>query len=519
MQRSNQTILLFGLLLAGGAAAYWWLETDRATPPPLAPGERDPQPGPGVADAPVSPLLQGETQDPDLPAGAPRVRVEVRALETYFAPPSPVVAAVRAGDGQPLAVEVVGGTGHGFGAGLTGPARAGLALAIADWPGTGRFVRQFAVTDGSPVPLTIGARLRVEGMIYDEAHRPLGGAHVWLGELLADGSRREVASDSSGAFELDVAGGDGVPFVAMADGRASAGQFLTVQAGVSPSLQLAPEAVLRVQFAASSDGLDGARVFVVPRGAVTTELAQFPFWLQSLTAGNEVLANGGCLVRGLPQSGDLGVVVWQSRLPFAAAYDVQRQGATAARAIVQLPRRLPEVSGRLVGDDGAPLAGAEVWSLRPRADLPGGRSLRLLPAWLDAKGACLARSDANGAFAVGAFGEPGARIALRAPGRAGRDLEGPLPAEPIVLPRWRGGEPSFHLLPPRAGVAWGAVVDLAGGVTATVAADRPWVVALPQPGGFAFTLVTTVDGVERARSVLEEVVVTGPVEIAAPRVD
>lgn len=510
-------ILGLGLLCAGGLAAIWWFGRGGDVPPvPVS----VPVPGVGPAQPPTRPSpvpLTGPSQaaDPGLPAGTPLVHVAVRALEPLFAPPEPLARVLRAGDGQPLAVELVGGTGHGFG---MAPPRSGQALAIVDWPGTGRFVRQLPVAAADAAPRTLGARVVVQGMIYDELARPLGGAHVWLGELLADGSRREVDSDATGAFELDVAGGEGVPLVATADGRAAAATFLDVRPGVAPELRLAPETVLRVQFATTSEGLDGARVLVVPRGAVTTEAAAFPFWLQSLTGGTEVQATGGCLVRGLPATGDLGLYVWHPRLPFAAAYDVQRQGP-AARAIVQLPERLPEVRGRLVDEAGAPLVGAEVWSLRPRADLPKGTSLRLLPGWLEGRGACRAVTGADGGFAIGAFAEPGARLALRAPGRAGRDVALPLPSEPLPLPRWVGGEPAFALQPPRAGVEWAATTNLGDGLHATLAADRPWVIALPHAGRFAFELVTSIDGVERARANFDDVAVTGPTVLAAPRVD
>ncbi|MBL8750613.1 MAG: carboxypeptidase regulatory-like domain-containing protein [Planctomycetes bacterium] len=479
-------------------------------------GESPPPDGPGAVGAePESPSDAAARQpDPEIPPprGAPHVHVQVRSIETFL-PPPPV--RVRAFDprGRELPVAAVAGAGAWFDEGDPQP---GLALVAVGIEGGGSVLRQVAVDAAGPARVDVGARLVVRGVVRDREQKPLGGASVWLGESDSTGVRREVATDDEGAFEFDVPAGSGVPFVVHAEGHAS--QWLPVVVTTPPremSMSMSPSAQVAIQVVGSSHGIDAVRVFVVPGNEVSTEVAQYPFFLQALTDGTAVEANGRATLSDLPQRGAVGIVV---RHPLVPA-DAPVQVALSSRGVrVPVPMSLAAnvCTLRVVDESGAPLPGVAAW-LRDRPDPVGGApSLRLLPPALGTRGACFARSGEAGTLSLGCVAGAAA-LALRAPGRAGRELRWPLATdEPIVLHAWLGDECAFRLAPPKEGVAWSASSDLGSGVRATIAADRPWVVSFPGPGRFAVEITTSID--ERVVATEQRVVdVTGTTDLASPR--
>ncbi len=479
-------------------------------------GESPPPAGPGVvaAEPDHPPVVGPRHQDPppQLPTGAPHVHVKVRSIEPFL-PPTPV--RVRGFDprGRELPVAPIAGAGAWFD---EGDPRPGLALVAIGIEGGGSVLRQVAVEAVGPVRVDVGARLVVRGVVRDSEQKPLVGARVWLGESDAAGARRDVATDDVGAFELDVPAGSGVPFVVHAEGHAS--QWLPVVVATPPrdlSMSLPPSAPVAVQVVGSSQGIDAVRVFVVPGNEVATEIAQYPFFLQAITDGTAVEANGRATFSDLPQRGGVGIVV---RHPLAFAETPAQVALTGRGVRVPVPLSLaPNVcSLRVVGEDGAALPGIAAW-MRDRPDPVGATpSLRLLPPALGMRGACFARSDAQGIVSLGALPGAGA-LALRAPGRAGRELRWPLTTdEPIVLPVWLGDDCAFRLAPPKDGVVWSASSDLGSDVRATIAADRPWVVSFPGPGRFAVEITTSID--EHVVATEQRIVdVTGTIELASPR--
>ncbi|HEX6813245.1 MAG TPA: carboxypeptidase-like regulatory domain-containing protein [Planctomycetota bacterium] len=502
MQRSFARFLLAAAMLVGAAAVAWWVVVDDELPVP---------PGPGPVQRTVAP----EPADgaPPLPLDTLRVRVEVLARERYVEPPQQRAVAVRAADGIELPTRLVAGVGAGFDA--TGR-NAGIAAAVIDFEGV-RLVRQVPV--GETVSRTVvGARVTVRGRVHDAAQKPIAGARVWLGEQDAEGLPREALTDADGAFELDTPSGDGVPFVVGAETCATAWRVVSV-APPGPDLQMImqPGHALEVQLAVLGADLDQARLFVVPRATVTSELSQFPFFLQAITDGFAVDANGRGRIDGLPRTGQVGVVVRHAMAPGTSPHELALGGKEPA--IVPLELAATRWSGQVVDPDGQALAGVSLWSLPARGRLDAAGSLRLLPPHLSVQGACPSRTDEQGAFVVGGLRGAGAVLSLRAPGRAGRDLVwADVAAAPrLVLPPWLGGEPSLRLLPPAAGVAWVAEADLAGGVRNTLEKDQPWLVSLPHAGRFDVRLTTFVGETERASETLHDVHATGLVELQAPR--
>lgn len=504
MQRSTATFLLFVAVL--GAAAV------------VVAGRCAGEPEPPVGQAPsAGPAVQGASSaEPDpspLPAGI-HVTVQVELRERLVAPPPQRVEAVD-GLGRALPVALVAGSGAGFDA---GPLRPGQVLAEIGIEGGGSVLRTVAVPEAGIARAVVGARIVTRGIVRDAQRLPIAGATVWLGERDASGAHRDVATGDDGTFELDVPGGAGVPFVVAARGCAATWQPVEI-AAPSPQLgvTLAPAAPLVVQLATSSDRLAGARAFVLPRGAVSTELAQYPFFLQALSDGIAFDANGTFALHDLPAHGEVGVVVRHQRVPAGAAHVVALAKA-GVRTVVGLGEFANVGPGRVVDETGQPLAGVSVWTRPADRELGGAGQLRLVPPNADLTATCFARTDADGAFEIGGADAQRVALSLRAPGRAGRDLAWPRhDAAPIVLPAWSGGEPSFRLAPPRAGSAWSAAVNFAGGLRESLAADTEWVVSFPCAGRFEVAVTTWVDGVA-VRTARDDVWVTGPVELRAPRV-
>jgi hypothetical protein len=506
MQRSVATILLLALALT--AAVVCWVILGGGPPPPVDEPGATPVATSGDGRAPgVGPPGGAEGQG-EREGERPRVFVQVRALEEFVAPPAPRVAAVRLDTGAPLPMQVLAGEG----AGLDARAHEGLALVAIGIDGGGCVVRQVEVAATGVARAAVGARIVATGRVP-------AGARVWLGELDASGELREAVADGEGAFELDVPAGTGVPFVVRAVGCASTWQPVTVS-GVSRSFSatLQPGCSLDVQLAGAAEGIERARVFVVPTAVVSTGAAQYPFLLQAVLGGFVVGQGGRATVPDLPRGSEIGVVVEHPLAPGVAPKVVALKTAHE-RTIVPLARSASVVGGSVIDEGGHPLAGVSVWR-RPRGQRLGGIAAgRFLPPHLGVPGACGTATDEDGRFTVGDVEDRDAVLSLRAPGRAGRDLSLDQVAARIVLPEWRGDQPEVRLSPPRPGVSWVAETDLAGGVRAEVAADQPWVVSFPHAGRFDVIVTTSLGGEVRGEAKFADLMVAGRVELQAPRGD
>jgi len=503
MQRSTGTFLLFALVLAGAAALLWF----RATDDPDLPNGRP------TVD-PVAPRPVDSAVPVTAPALGLHVVVAVTSRETFLAPPAPRVAVHTVG-GAELPFTMLAGVGAGT---SDDGARGGLALVTIAIEAGGQLVRQVDVPANGTGRHVVGPRIVARGVVTDEQRRAIAAAHVWFGEFDGSGTRRFAITDDTGRFELDAPAGHGVPFVVEATGRASQWRAITVEA---PSPELAvtmqPAGTLAVQLATLSTGTEAARLFVVPTGAVSTELAQYPFFLQSIDGGRVGATPGAFTIVDLPTSGTIGLVAVHPRAPITAPREVALQPAPQ-RIVLPLQQANGEWRGVVHDDAGEPIAGVNVWSHRRGRPLGGRASLRLLPPHLDATGCAYVATAADGAFAIGAADGDEPVLSLRATGRAGRDLAWPLPNDaPIVLPAWRGGEPSFRLAPPRPGTPWIAATDLSGGVRAQLAADQPWVVSFPAPGRYDLVLTTKDGDTVLGSRTDRDVVVTGPVDLEPPR--
>jgi hypothetical protein len=504
MQRSSATFLLAAAILVGVAAIAWQAMENGELPPPGPGGSGNGTVTAAPQDVPPSPL----------PPDTLRVVVEVQARERYVPPPPQRAQATRASDGAELPTQLLAGVGAGFDA----PSRtAGIAAAGIDFEGV-RLVRQVPV--GEAVSRTVvGARITARGKIHDAVQKPVAGARIWLGEQDAEGKLREVLTNAEGGFELDTPSGEGVPFVVRARGYAAAWRPVAV-GPPGPDLQmiLQPGGVLEVQLAVLGTDLDQARLFVVPTATVTSELSQFPFFLQAITGGAAVDDNGRGKIDELPTSGKVCILVRHPMAPATAPHETTLAGVLTT-AIVPLKLSETKWSGQVVDPAGQPMTGVSVWSLPARASLAAVGSVRLLPPHLEVLGGCASRTDEQGAFALGGLAGAGSILSLRAHGCAGRDLvwADAGPGSRFVLAPWQGGEPSLRLLPPAAGAAWVAEADLAGGIRAALEKDEPWVVSLPHAGRFDVKLTVFSGTTQRASKTFHDVHATGVVELQAPR--
>jgi hypothetical protein len=280
---------------------------------------------------------------------------------------------------------------------------------------------------------------------------------------------------------------------------------------------LQPSTTLSVQIAAIADGIERARVFVVPRGAVSTEIAQWPFFLLALDDGYAIDANGRAVIGGLPRRGDLGLLVRHPFAPLAEEHEVTLRDEPV-QAVVPLRMAEQRGSGVVVDEAGEACAGVAIWSRGSNTALASRPSSRLLPPHLDARGTCFITSGDDGSFTIGLPVGRGALLSLRAAGRAGRDVSWPVDG-PLVLPEWRGGEAALEIQPPAIGVAWSVETNLGGGMHEVVAADESWRIALPHAGCFDVAMVVMVGERIAGERVETGVAATGSVVLAAPRVD
>lgn len=509
MQR--RTALFLSLAAGVVATLAWVVSSLPEAPPPLPVG---PPPAGPVPPSPPSP--PEARQDPaQLPADAIRVRIEVVAREQYV-PPSPVrVQAVQAGDGRELPTQLLAGAGAGFDA---SPRAAGASL-VAIEHDEGRVLRQVALSANETARPTVGSRLVVQGTVRGADGKPVSGCRVWFGAFDRDGQRREVEPDETGAFRAEVPAGLGVPFVVRAPGHATMWRVVAVTAPPAPcDAVLARACVVEVQVAAQALAMHEARLFVVPRPAVATALAMWPFFEQVLGDGVPVDASGRALVEDLPAGGEVGLLVRHPRAALGAPTAVVLKGERV-RAVVPLEFAATTWQAVVVDETGQPLPATSVWARSAGGSLAPGTSQRLLPPHLDLRGSFAGLSEAAGAFTVGAPAAAGAVLTLRRAGHAGRDLpwSPALAGTPLVLPAWRGGEVELRVLPPRAGTAWFAECDLAGGGVDAVAADQAFRISLPHPGRFDLVLTTWVGKELRGSERHDGVHATGAVELAAPR--
>lgn len=515
MQRSSVWFLALAAIAVAVGYAAWPRGGDGAPPPSSDPPANDPSTA--SAGHEPSPAVRSIDVD-DLPPDAPHVRLAVTSRERYVAPPEPPLLAVRA-DGAPLPCAIVAGAGAGYDAPPAARGVALVAIALDGDPAVAghRVLRQLPIGAPGAAPARVGVPLVLRGRVVDAAQQPIAGAWVWFGEVSAAGERRVAITDEHGRFDGDAPAGSGVPFVVGADGFATAVRFFVVE-GVPGELTavLSPGMTLDVQLATSAVAMADARVFVVPAAAVSTELSQWPFFLQALDDGYLLDANGAAVVPGLPQRGELGVVVRHPLAPLAAPVAVHLD---AARARVVVPLRLvaDAVRGAVVDERGGPLAGVAVWSRARSRALTSAASSRLLPPHLDLRDTCFVRSGDGGSFAVGALAGADAWVSLRAPDRAGRDVPAAsVGADPLLLPVWRGGAVELVIAPPVADRGWSCAADLGGGVRTALAANEPCRLALPHAGSFDVDVEVLVGGERRAQSALRGLIATGPVDVTPP---
>ena len=508
MQRSRALFLGSFAVVVAGAGIWLALAGGPAVPPvPGEPRPRATEPPPG--DTPALPV----GSNPTAAHVGLRVQIDVTVLERYLPPPVSRVEASGA-DGAAWPTHVLAGAGAGFD--TTRPA--GPALVQID--GSDRtIVRHVVMPADEAIAYRALGSVAIEGIVRGPDGQPCRGARVWFGETRTDGSRFEFETDASGAFVGEALGGRGVPFVVQAAGCVVHHAQLDLT-GAVPSLEVTLQAAcaVDVQLAGVAQELGRARLFVLPAAEVTTELAQWPFWLQTQAGGVPFDVGGRACVEGLPRSGTVRMWVAHPEAPAAAPAEVVLKGERV-RAVVPVGFAANVLRGRLVDDDGAAVAGASVFAVPGTMGLAPGAAPRLSPPHLEMRSACATRSDADGSFAVGLPGDgERVRLLLRAPGRAGRDLpSGDAQRSPLVLPAWRGGEPEFTLAPPAPGEPWTAATDLSGGVAEPLAADRSFRLSLPHAGRFTFVLRTFDGAVEIASRTLPDVAVTGPIELAAPK--
>ena len=329
MQRSTLLFLLMVCAIGCAITALAWHSDNEAPRPPGTADDRDPVARDGSAGS-----RQREDQEP-LPADAPHVVLRVASRER-FTPPPAEPCLLRHVDGSELVTSVLAGVGAGFDADWS---HRGVAMVRARFE-AGEVLRQVAIEPAGREPGRVGARIVMRGRVVDERDLPIAGASVWFGELGADGSRREQVVDDAGRFELDVPSGAGVPFVVRAPGYASVWRPLEVSGRPSPLREvLRPACALQLQLAATRKRGSQPVAYVLPEARVSTELSQWPFWLQALTGGYPIDADGRCAVDDLPRDGQLGVVVRHALAPLAAPAPVEPRRRTRAVAGADALRR------------------------------------------------------------------------------------------------------------------------------------------------------------------------------------
>ena len=342
-------------------------------------------------------------------------------------------------------------------------------------------------------------------------------ARVWFGERAGAGEERSFGVDEEGRFLALVPAGDGVPLVVRAPGFASQWRAVSVGAGAPELVEvMQPATTLSVQVAARAVEIGRARAFVVPGEAgVTVGLAQWPFFLQAL-GGYEVDEGGKVTIDDLPQRGSVGVVLRHPQSALAAPTQVQLSDKPA-RAVVPVSFGLERLRGVVVDDAGEAIPGAAVFARTQRQRLDDPRSRRLLPPYLDLRGACATTAGAVGEFEIGLPAQD-VVLSVRAEGFAGRDVAAKVAREgAIALSPWRGGDAVLRVPAPLAEAPWVLASRLGGGVERRYAAQETGALALPYAGRFDIAVRVERPGAEASTQTLWGMAVTGPTELPALR--
>lgn len=514
MQRRTVIFLLLACTVCAVGAMIAFSGPGGTVAPPDGGSDKSATSGQNPADGPGKEGAAGTQPAVPLPPGAPRVVVTVTATER-FVPPPPELPLVETVTGVPLWCDAVAGIGSGFDVGLH---KRGISLLAFGFDGR-TLLRQVAVSPQSQQVAKIAARVVVRGQVLDLEQKPVAEASVWFGELAADGTRFEVTTNADGQFDADVPAGQGVPMLVRAADFATTWRTVSVEPGMLPLRQgLQPATSLTVLLAARAVDIERARAFVVPTGAMSTGMAQWPFFAQAVAGGYAFDKDGRVVIDDLPQDGSLGIVVVHPYAALAAPKKVtlDRQ---AVQVIVPVSFVARRQSGLVVDDDGRAVS-ASLWAAPSPVRLNGPRSLRLLPPHLDVRGACFAATDSTGRFVLGLPTDKVAHVAVRAKGYAGRNLEWRDGLDQaVVLPRWIGGEPSLRILPPAAGAEWQLAINLGDGIVSHCAAGEPFVVSLPHAGRFDVAVAVTYEGEPETRRDVLGLVATGVVDLvtAAPK--
>ncbi|MBK8101640.1 MAG: carboxypeptidase regulatory-like domain-containing protein [Planctomycetes bacterium] len=490
------------LLLALAVAAVWFCWRPDVEPAPAS--------APGTAD-PVTPVAAPPTVAAG-PPGAPRVEVSWTVV-ARLAPPLAAdrLVVTRGGRATPEAIGIIAGNGTGL---LERDERDGRALVAIDTHDRRRLHRIVAYTAAASLPVEVGTPVRVRGHVLDDAGSPVAGVRVHACEQV-DGEFDEAITDAEGAFVMSVTAGAGVPLVATATGHATSHLVLDVLGDLADlTLTLAPESVVEVQLQALARELAAAQVFVLPGREPTTELLRYPAFLAALHGGVPTDEHGRCVVRGLPRGATVGLIVQHPLAAMTAPVSVRLVQAVTPAALPLVA--LPEVAGRIVDDQGAPVADAWVVA-RPTGKVVqvGAAARRLMPALLEAEGCAVAVSDADGRFRVGRVGESDWTLAVRSFVAAGIDIPmaaGQGLASELTLPRWSAPPHLLRVPPPVTDQAWAIRIGDAAEFV-SVAANEVFAVPFEQPGVARVRMVVERAGGKEPERIFDRITIVGTTDL------
>ena len=514
MRQKSLLLLLIGCNFVTALAWMLLADVDRSVTPPQ-----------GNASLDTDVRAPGGSAEPNLQLSpeTTQVTIEVVSLEHFVTPPSKLNLFAQP-NGTTLRGRVVAGVGAGFDAAAS---RRGPALIEIEY-GDRLLLRYASLEGAKQLPLTLGARVMVRGVILDDQGQPLPTASVWFGERLAGGALRSFAVDDQGAFEADVPMGFGVPFVVRAKGYASKWRVISTPgaeiggpAGWSSGElreMLEPATTVYLQIVARAIEIKRTRAYVLPVAEqISSGVSQWPFFAQLFNDGYAIDASGKAVITDLPQHGTVGFV---ARHPLAATGTpiAVNLSQSPTRATILMAFDSPNQQGFVVDEAGAGISTAWLFGRVPGQRLTTSGSARLMPPHLDLRGVWVARTDLSGAFFIGTPAASGAQIAVRALGFAGRDI--PLKAameNEIVLPRWHGGDASLLVEPPLLDVAWCIVSNLGGGVELTCEASASTALALPHCGRFEVRTRVEVHGQLPYERFVKSLSVTGLVNLPTAR--
>lgn len=246
------------------------------------------------------------------------------------------------------------------------------------------------------VTLRIGADVLLAGRVLDEHGEGVPGANLWL-------AGKQVRTSDDGRFELAVAGGEGLPLVVWADGKAAQVTVLEAFTNSSVRVVLQPGAQVRVRaIGAVGKSEPMPQVFVLPAHEPRTSAeAQYPFFLQALLGGVAIGPRGLATVSNLPLGGRFRLVVVHDRILADGAPAVEaRARGTDVSVLLEIAG---VVRGKVVRQDGLPVAGAWVATWPEAASDRLGReagSACALPPLAYFPSGRLERSAADGSFHI-----------------------------------------------------------------------------------------------------------------------